>query len=386
MPNSDNLIFLSYASPDKDRALHIYDALKSAHLNVWIDDKNLLPGQNWDFEIKRALDKSDCIVILVSNHSFNKRGYVQREIKIALDKLSEKLVDDIYIIPVLLDDDVLLPEQLKHIQSIKISDKDSYQKIRNAIKYQLDKLGKASQEMQREKDVYWTYEEKTETWDGLPGYSVELQIPTFHSTKYANLSDIGEHIRGHFILSLLEHRSIKLSQMPEFYNYGQNRFYRTNTYDAHCREPIIKGKVLSIQYAVHWYGAGAAHPNSHFMTFSYVLEPLFFVQFLQSIFADPLKALSVIQTSVRRQLYKNLVKENPNPDEVSSTKERIDDGTKSWKDFQSFVFADDGIELFFPPYQVASYADGTHFATVQYGELLALMRSEYKAALSLSIR
>jgi len=170
--------------------------------------------------------------------------------------------------------------------------------------------------------------------------------------------------------------------MPEYFNYGQNEFRRTSTYDAHCRDPIIRGKILSIQYAVHWYGAGAAHSNLHFLTFNFLLEPLVLIPTLVSIFHDSKKSLEVIQTSVRTQLYEALTKDKTHED-AQYAKKRVDDGTADWKSFHSFVFVADGIEILFPPYEVASYAEGAHITKVQYKDLVGLMRPEYKAALLL---
>ena len=101
MSDDNHQIFISYANADQARVLPLYEWLQSHGFNAWIDCKQLMPGQNWEFEIKRALDKSSVIMIFVSRNSVSKRGYVQRELKLALAKLSEKLIDDIYIIPVL---------------------------------------------------------------------------------------------------------------------------------------------------------------------------------------------------------------------------------------------------------------------------------------------
>ena len=94
--SDEPLIFLSYASQDRDRVLPFYDHLKSAGLNVWMDKHDLKGGQNWDLEIKKALQRATIIAAFLSEQSVNKRGYVQREIKIALDQAQTKLDDDIY--------------------------------------------------------------------------------------------------------------------------------------------------------------------------------------------------------------------------------------------------------------------------------------------------
>jgi hypothetical protein len=61
-----------------------------------MDYKRVKAGQHWDFEIRRALDKAAIIVVFISNNSIDRRGYVQREIKLALEKAEEKLIGDIY--------------------------------------------------------------------------------------------------------------------------------------------------------------------------------------------------------------------------------------------------------------------------------------------------
>ena len=96
MAENSHSIFISYASPDRERVLPYFNWLEKQGFNVWIDCRRLKAGQNWDFEIKRALDKATFVLMFVSNLSYDRRGYLQRELKLALDKLSEKLIDDIY--------------------------------------------------------------------------------------------------------------------------------------------------------------------------------------------------------------------------------------------------------------------------------------------------
>ena len=107
-----NLVFLSYASPDRDRVLEFHDYLSSQGFNVWMDKRRLKGGQNWDFQIKRALQQAVVIIVFLSSNSVDRRGYAQREIKLALDQARDKLIDDIYLIPVMLDRGIPIPEQL----------------------------------------------------------------------------------------------------------------------------------------------------------------------------------------------------------------------------------------------------------------------------------
>ena len=377
MTENSHSIFISYASPDRERVLPYFSWLEKQEFNVWIDCRRLRAGQNWDFEIKRALDKATFVLMFVSNLSYDRRGYLQRELKFALDKLSEKLIDDIYIIPVLLDDDVLIPEQLKGIHCIAASDSQCREQIADALQHQLERLGIEQKEIQEKEEVYWTSEIKREEFDGIPGYEVELQFLTFRSDKYLNLSEIGECIKGDFLRALFQHREEKLSPMPDSFNYGQDKFQRTNTYEAHCDEPIIVEKIISIQYSIDWYGAGAAHPNYHFQTYSFLLEPLILIESLESIFNDSDVGFKSIQTEVRKQLCAIRLNDGDSYEDVELPPETINDGTKEWSDFSSFVFQPDGIEFLFAPYQVAAYALGSHSAKVPYESIVKMMKKEY---------
>jgi TIR domain len=78
--DSAPLIFISYTRNDKGGVLPFFDGLRNKGYNVWMDHL-LKGGQNWDFEIKRALNKAAIIVVFLSATSIVKRGYVQREIK-----------------------------------------------------------------------------------------------------------------------------------------------------------------------------------------------------------------------------------------------------------------------------------------------------------------
>src|SRR4051812_48260387 len=97
-------IFISYCREDESVAVELYDFLKKSGFSPWMDKFHLLPGQDWDSAINAALKRSDFITLLLSKNSTHKRGYVQREFKLALDFCLNKLDSDILIIPVKLDE------------------------------------------------------------------------------------------------------------------------------------------------------------------------------------------------------------------------------------------------------------------------------------------
>ena len=45
----------------------------------WLDEDRLLPGQDWDREIRRAIEHADVVIVCLSERS-EKRGYVQNAV------------------------------------------------------------------------------------------------------------------------------------------------------------------------------------------------------------------------------------------------------------------------------------------------------------------
>jgi len=132
-----NKIFISYAKEDFHYAEKLYQHLETLSYVPWLDKKDLLPGSNWELEINRALINSDFIILLLSSISVSKRGYVQKEYKLALQYWEKRLEDDIYIIPVLIDE-CKVPDSLNRFQWIMFDEAfpsiiHSLEKQRNTI-------------------------------------------------------------------------------------------------------------------------------------------------------------------------------------------------------------------------------------------------------------
>ncbi len=174
-------------------------------------------------------------------------------------------------------------------------------------------------------------------------------------------------------------REVKFRQDPSSFNFGQNRYSRTDSFDAHCRAPSVINNVISLLYFVHTYSAGAAHGMQGYLCFSFFLDPIVQIDSLDDIFDDTEKALSTILPIVRKQLIAGLIRDGR--DENSIDVDWIQQGTDGALAFSLFTFADDGIEFLFPPYQVASYADGPRSAKVSKWDAFALMKSHLVAAL-----
>jgi formylglycine-generating enzyme required for sulfatase activity len=98
-------VFLCHSSNDKPAVRELYQKLLAeTWIQPWLDEEELYPGQDWNFEIEKAVEAADLIIVCLSKGSTTKEGYVQREIRVALDYADYKPEGTLYIIPVRLEE------------------------------------------------------------------------------------------------------------------------------------------------------------------------------------------------------------------------------------------------------------------------------------------
>jgi formylglycine-generating enzyme required for sulfatase activity len=76
-------VFLSYASEDRKLVESIYLALRAQGHNVFFDRGELLPGEEYDVHIRRAIEKSQLFIFMLSPNSLDAGSYTLTEIAIA---------------------------------------------------------------------------------------------------------------------------------------------------------------------------------------------------------------------------------------------------------------------------------------------------------------
>ena len=113
-------VFISYASEDFAAAKRLYRSLKDAGFNPWLDKENILPGQNWDSEIRDAIKSCRHIIILFSANLVGKIGYVQRELKEAILEQQNFPPSLVFIIPARLDNCKIPYRELDKIQYVDL--------------------------------------------------------------------------------------------------------------------------------------------------------------------------------------------------------------------------------------------------------------------------
>jgi hypothetical protein len=103
-PQTTPEIFLAYVAEDLAPARRLYEALCAEGFSPWLDQDQLLPGQNWHRAIERAIENSDAFVACFSTRSLVKRGQFQSELRCALDCARRRPLDQAFLIPVRLEE------------------------------------------------------------------------------------------------------------------------------------------------------------------------------------------------------------------------------------------------------------------------------------------
>jgi len=95
-------VFLSYSWADRDRVMPIYQRLKQAGLDVWIDHEQLRAGVDWEQKIRNEMLKSRRIVIFLS-HSLNDGGFLLTELGLARAIATDRSKRGTFLVPVRLE-------------------------------------------------------------------------------------------------------------------------------------------------------------------------------------------------------------------------------------------------------------------------------------------
>ncbi len=97
-------VFIAYVEEDLGSVKRLYEVFEQRGLRPWLDKKKLMPGQNWPRAIETAIETSDFFVACFSGRATTKRGAFQSELRYALACAARIPLDDIFFIPVRLED------------------------------------------------------------------------------------------------------------------------------------------------------------------------------------------------------------------------------------------------------------------------------------------
>lgn len=101
----DFQVFICYSPVDKEKGRELYNHLQAVEgVKPWLDEEDLLPGQDWKRETRRALRQSSVILILLSKTALRTPAFSNSLIKDALDVADEQPEGVISVVPVRLEE------------------------------------------------------------------------------------------------------------------------------------------------------------------------------------------------------------------------------------------------------------------------------------------
>ena len=132
-------VFLCHAHADRDAVRGLYARLTQDGVDAWFDKAKLLPGQDWELEIRKAVREADVVVVCLSKQ-FNQAGFRQKEVRLALDTAMEKPEGEIFIIPARLEECDTL-ESLRKWHWVDLFEEDGYDMLMRAFRARADRIG-----------------------------------------------------------------------------------------------------------------------------------------------------------------------------------------------------------------------------------------------------
>jgi hypothetical protein len=324
----------------------------------------------------------------MSPRSVKKRSFVTREANTALANLRYKKADDIYIIPVLLEQCEVPEEISERAQYIEISEPGAKNKIVAAIM-------RAAEQQEIailngvEHGPYQVYSRShEEKKSGQPGYDISLDYPEFVSTQFPEAAQaLTNFFQGRAAKVLLDSRSKPWEQNRDIHPEPEGEFnpFHSNGRWENFGVASANEHLVSVYFNCSWYGAGAAHSSEYHEGFNFsIIDRQLYPFNLAELFANAEKAAEVISHECRKSLareYWNRSGMEIDSDEywkeifLANTAENL-------SNFDTFTVADGKLTFYFAPYCVAAYSFGSFTVDVPLYDLREALAKDDKSPLA----
>lgn len=133
-------VFLSYSSKDRLTVRYLYNQLQHTRgVKPWFDDTILLPGEEWENEITRAVNEVDVVLVCLSPNILTRSGNINSDIVYALNQAKKRTTNPPTILLVKIES-CDTPEPLRSVQTINWYDKYGYQQLVEALQAKTNRL------------------------------------------------------------------------------------------------------------------------------------------------------------------------------------------------------------------------------------------------------
>jgi len=128
----DTRIFVSYAREDQAPAGSLVSFLRAAGFDIWFDKDSLHAGQDWRTVIEQEIARARLLVLCLSKNSVDKTGFVQKEMRLALQQAELRPDSQVYIMPISLDG-CPVPHALERWHALDLREPDASYRLLKAI-------------------------------------------------------------------------------------------------------------------------------------------------------------------------------------------------------------------------------------------------------------
>lgn len=375
-PPINNSVFISYAKEDIGPAEGIYTFLMQAGFDPWLDKKKLLPGQDWNLAIQEALHRADFIILLLSETSVSKRGYIQREFRKALEYCEYKLDSDIYIIPIKLNEcDV--PQQLQRFQWIEYTDQEMNKSVLRALRTQQKTL----LESQITGSDINIIEEKLiqgEYGTQSPKQIYEIAYPKFTKPTGNDEKEINLLLECSVFESMLGVRGQYYDDLQYVKPTDVDDLIDLTDSTDYMRLEIKLYNVSMFSYTdfTSNYYTGAAHGMFGITGHNFLLNPLRKFKLIDLI-QNHDKFIQKMRDLVHEKL---MYKAKNEYEEDRSTSFYVYGKELEAKEenFDNYFFTKTELVMIYNPYEITSWADGMHLVNIEYYQMLSEFNFEEK--------
>jgi CheY-like chemotaxis protein len=132
-------VFLCHSSADKPVVRELYEKLKRAFVDPWFDAETLQGGQEWEYEIRRAVKQAEIVIVCLSKHSVSTAGYLHREIRYAIEAAENQPEGTIFIVPLLMEP-CAVPDRLSKWHWIDYTREDGWARLMQSIRLRARQL------------------------------------------------------------------------------------------------------------------------------------------------------------------------------------------------------------------------------------------------------
>ena len=139
MSDTGKAVFLSYASQDAEAAKRICDALRTAGVEVWFDQNELVGGDAWDAKIRGQVKACALFVPIISAATQARlEGYFRLEWKLAAQRTHTMADAKPFLLPIVIDAtrdaEAHVPEEFRAVQWTRLPGGNTPEKFCERVK------------------------------------------------------------------------------------------------------------------------------------------------------------------------------------------------------------------------------------------------------------